>query len=385
MIKKVVILGSTGSIGTQTLEVIRNLNNNSESIEVLALTTNKNIELLKQQILEFKPKKVVVTDDKAAYNLKKEISTSQTEVISDIEGLSEVSVMKEANVVVNAVVGNVGLVPTINAICAGKDICLANKEVLVTAGQLIMEKAKENNVKLLPIDSEHSAIFQCLNSVGGKGEINKIYLTASGGAFFGKTLEQLKTVTIEQALSHPNWTMGSKITIDSATMMNKGLEVIEAKWLFNLPIDKINVLVHRQSIVHSMVEFVDGAILAQLGTPNMKVPIQYALTYPERVSNNFEKLDFTKHSTLTFEQPNTINFPCLSLAFEAIKIGGTMPAVLNAANEVAVSKFLHGDIEFTQIPKLIEKAMSAYNVKYNATLNDILEADLWARGLNFCQ
>lgn len=290
--------------------------------------------------------------------------------------------MKEVDMVVTSVVGNVGLEPTFEAIRHGKDIALANKETLVSAGQLVMDEIKKKKVTLYPMDSEHSAIFQCLQG-NHKNSIRRILLTASGGPFLGKTKQELENVTVEDALKHPNWDMGKKITIDSATLMNKGLEVMEAKWLFDVSVDQIEVLVHPQSIIHSAVEYEDGAVIAQIGEPDMKVPIQYALTYPERIKNDYPKIDFLKRNTMTFEKPDFETFSCLSLAFRALKIGGTMPAVLNSANEVAVRKFIEKKIGFLDIAKLIEKTMNAYTVKENYTLEDLLAADRWAR--NFAE
>ncbi len=373
--KKICILGSTGSIGTQTLDVARNL---SDNIEVIGLSTNTNIELLQNQIDEFKVKEVAVVDEEKAFILKNNMRDNGVKVYSGANGLLELVKNKNYELLVNSLVGNVGLIPTITAIECGKNIALANKETLVTAGEIVMNKAKEKNVSLFPIDSEHSAILQCLEG-NSFNNIHKIYLTASGGPFRTKSFEQLKNVSVSQALSHPNWVMGSKITIDSATLMNKGLEVIEAKWLFDVPLQKISVLVHPQSIIHSMVEFEDGAVMAQLGEADMRIPIQYALTYPKRIKNNFDRIDFLQKNSLTFEAPNTSNFPCLQLAFDAIETGGTLPAVLNAANEVAVSLFLKEKISFLQIPELIGKAMKAYTVKYNFTIDDVLEGDRWAR------
>lgn len=372
-LKKISILGSTGSIGTQALEVIRGLDN----IEVVGLTANTNIDLLEKQIKEFKPKKVAVNDKKNAYILKKRLNSS-IEVLAGIEGLCEIATLQEVNIVLTSVVGNVGLIPTIRAIQAKKDIALANKETLVTAGKLVMAESKKNNVNIYPVDSEHSAIFQCLQG-NDNNKIAKLHLTASGGPFRTKTNDDLKTVTLEAALNHPNWKMGKKITIDSATMMNKGLEVIEAKYLFDVTLDQINVLIHPQSIIHSMVEFEDGAVIAQLGEPDMKIPIQYALTYPYRLKNKFQKINFFERNKLEFEKPDLNKFRCLNLAFEALRIGGDMPAILNSANEAAVSLFLDSKISFLEIPKLIEAAMSAYTVKDDYTLNDLEEADLFAR------
>jgi 1-deoxy-D-xylulose-5-phosphate reductoisomerase len=366
------ILGSTGSIGTQTLEVVREIG----GIRVNAITAGSNIDLLEIQAKEFKPELVCVMDDSKALELKKRLTGLNCEVVSGMDGLIAAATISSADTVVNSVVGNIGLRPTVAAIKAGKNIALANKETLVTSGELVMKLVKDNNVNMYPVDSEHSAIFQSLQG-NDMNKIENIWLTASGGPFRGMT--DLSNVTLADALNHPNWSMGKKITIDSATMMNKGLEVIEAKWLFNVDLDKIKVVVHPQSIVHSMVEYEDGAIIAQMGVPDMKVPIQYALTYPKRVKNTFPKLSFFEHNNLTFEKPDLDVFTCLALAFEAIKTGGTMPAVLNAANEIAVAKFLDNRIGFNDIPRLIEKAMSAYTVKYDYSLEDVYEADSFAR------
>lgn len=370
----VTILGSTGSIGTQTLDVIRSLGD----IKVSALSGNKNIDLLEQQILEFMPQQVAVMEPEYAELLHKRVSHLDVEVVCGIQGLIKISTMRDTSIVVNALVGNVGLIPTTEAIKAHKNVALANKETLVAAGQLVMQLARENNVMIFPIDSEHSALYQCLRGNDSK-EVEKIHLTASGGPFLGKRREDLKDVTIADALAHPNWSMGKKITIDSATMMNKGLEVIEAKWLFDMPIEKINVIVHPQSIIHSMVEYQDGSIMAQLGAPDMRLPIQYALTCPERPKNNFSRVKFEEIKALTFEKPDMVAFPCLELAFSAIGTGGTMPAVMNAANEIAVESFLEQKIGFIDIPVLIEKVMASYNVKNDYSLSDVIEADKWAR------
>lgn len=376
--KRIAILGSTGSIGTQTLEVVRNLGN----IEVVGLTANNNIDLLESQINEFKPKKVAVKNKKNAYileqRLKSNLQTKNIEVLAETDGLVQIATLDEIDIVVTSVVGNIGLLPTIKAIQSKKDIALANKETLVAAGKLVIEEAKRYNVNIYPVDSEHSAIFQCLQG-NYNNKISKIHLTASGGPFKTKTVDELKYVTLDDALNHPNWKMGKKITIDSATMMNKGLEVIEAKWLFDVDLNKINVLIHPQSIIHSMVEYEDGAVIAQLGEPDMKVPIQYALTYPNRVKNSFTKINFFEHNKLEFEKPDLNKFECLNLAYEAIKIGGNMPAVLNSANEVAVDLFLNNKIKFLDIPKLIETTMGAYTVKYNYTLDDLKETDTVVR------
>ncbi|MCD8091262.1 MAG: 1-deoxy-D-xylulose-5-phosphate reductoisomerase [Clostridiales bacterium] len=372
MTEKLAVLGSTGSIGTQSLEVCDNIG----TIEVLGLTANKNIGLLENQIRKYKPKLAAVMNEDKARALRENVKDTNTKVLAGMEGITAVASMNEADTVLNSLVGNVGLHPTVEAINSGKTLALANKETLVTSGELVMKLVKEKGTALYPVDSEHSAIFQCLQ--GNKGnKIKKIHLTASGGPFRG--YKSLKDVTLSAALHHPNWDMGKKITIDSATMMNKGLEVIEAKWLFGVDVDQINVVVHPQSIIHSMVEFEDSAIIAQLGEPDMRVPISYALTYPKRVKNDFPKADFFKIGTLTFEKPDLKVFKCLDMALKAIKIGGTMPAVLNAANEVAVSRALKKDIKFYEIGELIEKTVSAYNVKYNYTLSDVFEADSWAR------
>ena len=372
--RKISILGSTGSIGTQTLEVVENL----KDIKVMAITGNSNIRLLEKQTRKFQPELVAVMDEKHAEILKEKLSDMHIRVISGMDGLVEAATYEGVDTVVTSVVGNVGLKPTFEAIRAGKNIALANKETLVSAGQLVMDLAKKHDIKIYPVDSEHSAIFQSLQGNEGN-KIERILLTASGGPFRGKKREELLHVTAADALKHPNWSMGNKITIDSATLMNKGLEVMEAKWLFGVDVDQIEVLVHPQSIVHSAVEYEDGAIVAQLGEPDMRVPIQYALTYPKRVKNPFPRVDFTQRSNLTFDKPDMETFKCLSLAYRALKTGGTLPAVLNGANEVAVARFLKGDIGFLDIPELIEQTMDAYTVKYEYTLEDLLEADAWAK------
>ncbi|MGN0135272.1 1-deoxy-D-xylulose-5-phosphate reductoisomerase [Anaerotignum sp.] len=372
--RKISILGSTGSIGTQALEVVENLGN----IKVMAITGNSNIALLEQQARKFQPALVAVMDEKNAERLKDRLSDLHIRIVSGMDGLVEAATYEGVDTVVTSVVGNVGLKPTFAAIQAGKNIALANKETLVSAGQLVMDLAKQQNVNIYPVDSEHSAIFQSLQ--GNEGNpIQRILLTASGGPFRGKKRKELEHVTAADALAHPNWSMGKKITIDSATLMNKGLEVMEAKWLFDVDVDQIEVLIHPQSIVHSAVEYEDGAIIAQLGEPDMRLPIQYALTYPKRVKNPFPRVDFAQRSNLTFEKPDMDTFQCLSLAYRALKIGGTMPAVLNGANEVAVARFLKGEISFLQISALIEQTMDAYTVKYEYTLEDLLEADAWAK------
>ncbi|ADH60962.1 1-deoxy-D-xylulose 5-phosphate reductoisomerase [Thermoanaerobacter mathranii subsp. mathranii str. A3] len=368
--KKVIILGSTGSIGTQTLNVIKNFR---ENFEIVGLTAYNNVELLSKQIREFNPKVVAVKDEDKANQLREKLEEN-IEILTGSKGLQEI-VKYEADLVVIAVEGIAGLLPTITAIQTGKDIALANKEVLVTAGQIVMDLAKKKGIRLLPIDSEHSAILQCLKGNDRK-EISRLILTASGGPFRGKKKEALKKVTVEQALNHPNWKMGKKITVDSATLMNKGFEVIEAKWLFDISEDKIDVVVHPQSIIHSMVEYIDGSIIAQLATADMRIPIQYALNYPTR---NYIKevkfLDFSVITQLTFEKPDLETFRCLSLAYEALKIGGTMTTVLNAADEIAVSLFLNKKIEFLQIAEIIEESMKEHNNIQNPTLDDIINVD----------
>lgn len=372
--REISILGSTGSIGTQTLEVVENL----ENIKVAGITGNQNIDLLEKQARKFKPRYVAVMEEKQAKELKGRLSDTATKVLSGMEGLVEVATIKSVDTVVTSVVGNVGLKPTFEAISAGKNIALANKETLVSAGQLVMDLAKKKGISIYPVDSEHSAIFQSLQ--GNEGNtIRRILLTASGGPFRGKKKEELMHVTAADALKHPNWSMGKKITIDSATLMNKGLEVMEAKWLFDISADQIEVLVHPQSILHSAVEYEDGAIIAQMGEPDMKVPIQYALTYPKRVSSPFPKVDFGLRNTLTFQAPDMETFRCLALAYRALEIGGTLPTVLNGANEIAVERFLKGEITFLHIPTLIEQTMNAYTVKYDYKLEDLLKADDWAR------
>jgi 1-deoxy-D-xylulose-5-phosphate reductoisomerase len=373
--KNISILGSTGSIGTQTIDVIRE---HKDHFKILGLSTNENIDLLEKQILEFKPKAVCVMINEKAKILKDKIKGSNTKVFSGIEGLIEIASLEKVNLMVNSLVGSIGIQPTITAIKNGIDVGLANKETLVSAGSLVMDLAKKNKVNILPIDSEHSAIFQCING----NENNKIFnilLTASGGPFRNKKKKDLMNITPEEAIKHPNWSMGKKISIDSATLMNKGLELIEAKWLFNVDIDKIKVLIHPQSIIHSAVEYEDGSIIAQLGEKDMKVPIAYALNYPFRKKNAFPKLDLISIGTLTFEEADYETFECLRLAYESIKIGGTMPAVLNAANEKAVDLFLEGRISFLDIAAIIEKTIIKHKNIIRPTLEDILNVDTWAR------
>ena len=371
--KKIAILGSTGSIGTQTLDVIRA---HSDELEVVALAAGSNKERLKEQIREFHPELVSLSDEKKAQELKEELAGEAVEVVCGMDGLIEVAGIDSADVVVTAVVGMMGILPTMEAIRKGKDIALANKETLVTAGHLIIPMAREYGVSILPVDSEHSAIFQCLQGEPKKA-LDKILLTASGGPFRGKSAEFLETVTIEDALNHPNWSMGPKITIDSSTMVNKGLEVMEAKWLFGVDYSQIEVVIQPQSIIHSMVQYIDGAVIAQLGTPDMRVPIEYALFYPERRSLPGDRLDFSKLSQITFEKPDYKVFRGLSLAIEAGKTGGTMPTVFNAANERAVAKFLKGEIKYTDIVRSIEKCMDAHKVSAHPDLEEILATEQW--------
>lgn len=368
--KKIAILGSTGSIGTQTLEVVRE----NKDIEVLGLAAGKNIELLEQQIREFHPVCVAVWNKSKAEELKVKIADTATRVVTGMEGLIEIATLEKAEILVTAIVGMIGLRPTIAAIQSGKDIALANKETMVTAGHLIMPMAKEYNVRILPVDSEHSAIFQSLQ--GNKGNpIHKILLTASGGPFRGKKEEDLLNIRVEDALKHPNWSMGQKITIDSSTMVNKGLEVIEAKWLFDVNVDQIQVVVQPQSVIHSMVEYEDGAVMAQLGTPDMKLPIQYALYYPERRYLPGDRLDFWEMGKLDFEKPDMETFYGLKLAYKAGREGGSLPTVLNAANELAVSKFLKREVKYLEIMEIIEDCMNAHKNIANPSLEQILQTE----------
>ena len=368
--KNIAVLGSTGSIGTQTLDVVRN----NEDIRVVALSAGSNIELLEQQAREFSPEVVSVAEKKDAEKLRKKLEGTGVKVLWGMDGLIEAAQHPSADTVVTAVVGMMGLRPTVAAINAGKDIALANKETLVTAGHIIMPLAKEKNVRILPVDSEHSAILQCLTGEDQR-EVSRIIITASGGPFRGRTREQMKDVRLEDALKHPNWSMGRKITIDSATMVNKGLEVIEAKWLFGLDAEDIKVIVQPQSVIHSMVEFVDGGIMAQLGTPDMRLPIQYAIYYPHRRPLPGERLDFGALKQITFEEPDFENFRGLALAFEALKTGGSMTTVYNAANELAVSRFLNREIGFLDITAMIEDSMKAHEVIENPDIEQILRTE----------
>ena len=368
--KKIALLGSTGSIGTQTLDVVRN----QGDIQVTAMAAGSNIVLLEKQIREFHPSIAAVWDEKKALELKAKVADLPVKVVSGMDGLLEAATEKEAQIVVTAVVGMIGIRPTIAAMEAGKDIALANKETLVTAGHIIMPLAEKLGVKILPVDSEHSAIFQSLNGEHGN-KIHKILLTASGGPFRGRTREQMASVQVEDALKHPNWSMGRKITIDSSTMVNKGLEVMEAHWLFDVEMDQVQVVVQPQSIIHSMVEYEDGAVIAQLGTPDMRLPIQYALYYPERRYLPGDRLDFWKLSQITFEKPDLENFHGLALAYEAGRRGGSLSTVFNAANEYAVAKFLNREISYLEITDMIQKAMENHKVIDDPTVEQILETE----------
>lgn len=368
--KKITILGSTGSIGTQTLDVVRE----NGDLEVVGLGAGKNTELLEQQIREFSPRLAVVWDEKDALSLRESVRDLDVKILSGMDGLLELARMEESELMVTAIVGMIGLRPTMAAIEAGKDIALANKETLVTAGQLIMPLAAKNHVSILPVDSEHSAIFQALHGEDPR-QVSKLLITASGGPFRGMTRKELAGVTPKDALRHPNWDMGQKITIDSATLVNKGLEVMEARWLFDVELDCIQVVVQPQSVIHSMVEFCDGAVMAQLGTPDMRLPIQYALYYPERRPLSGDRVDFWQLKELTFEKPDTDTFRGLSLAMDAAREGGTMAVVFNAANERAVAKFLKDKIRFLDIYEIIEEAMNHHRVLKNPGLDEILAAE----------
>ena len=374
MTKTIALLGATGSIGRQTLEVAREL-----GLTVAALTAHTNIDLLERQARQFRPRLAAVYDAAAAAVLRDRLSDTDIEVLAGEEGLLAAATLAEADTLVTAVMGSVGLAPTLAAIRQGKRIALANKETLVCAGELVMSAAAEYGAEIIPVDSEHSAVFQCLQGCRDRGEVRRILLTCSGGPFYGKTHDQLEHVTAADALRHPNWHMGAKITIDSATLMNKGLEVIEAMRLYALPVEQVQPVIHRQSIVHSLVEFRDGALLAQLGTPDMKLPIRYALTYPYRAETPDAPLDLLQCGALTFAAPDEDAFPCLRLARQCGKTGGTSCAILNGANEAAVALFLRGDIGFNDIARRVERALSRVAVKYQPSLADILEADRAAR------
>lgn len=368
--KQIAILGSTGSIGTQTLEVVRN----NHGLRVVALAANSSVEKMEQQIREFKPLVVGMWTEQAAADLRDRVKDMDVRVVVGMDGLLEIACLPESQVLVTAIVGMVGIRPTIAAIRAGKDIALANKETLVTAGHIIMPLAKEYGVAILPVDSEHSAIFQSLNGEPA-GRIEKILLTASGGPFRGKTRQQLEKVQVEDALKHPNWSMGRKITVDSSTLVNKGLEFMEAKWLFGVEFEQIQVVVHPQSIIHSAVQYVDGAIIAQLGTPDMKLPIQYALSYPDRRPMAGKRVDFFELGSLTFEKPDTDTFTGLALAYRAARTGGSLPTVFNAADEKAVALFLKRKISYLQIPELIGEAMEHHRTVQNPGVEEILAAE----------
>ena len=373
--RSLTILGSTGSIGLSTLDVVRQ---HPEKFTVSCLAAGQDVTVLAAQIKEFMPDAVSVKDAESAKKLEALLEDYRPEIFYGIEGASAIAAADGSDMVVSAIVGAAGLVPTVNAIKAGKHIALANKETLVVAGQLVSDLVKKYNVRLLPVDSEHSAIFQSLE--GHRTEdVERIILTASGGPFRNTPAVELKNVRLEQALKHPQWSMGAKITIDSATMMNKGLEVIEAHWLFNMPAEKIGVVVHPQSIIHSMVEYIDGCVIAQLGSPDMRAPIAYALSYPERCVSGIQKLDLVKTGTLTFEEPDMVRFPALGLAFDALKAGRTYPAVLNAANEIAVAAFLDKKIRFTDIAATVDKTMQAHQAYTPVELDEYLQADRWAR------
>lgn len=368
------ILGSTGSIGTQTLAVVAA---NREMFGICAVAAYSNDVLLEEQIERFRPELAVLVDKTAADRLCKRY-VGATKILAGEEGLLAAATYKKADIVLTSLVGFAGLRPTIAAIEAGKDIALANKETLVAAGKLVTTLAKEKNVQILPVDSEHSAILQCLQGEKQKN-VNRLILTASGGPFRGKTRDDLTKVSVEDCLRHPNWSMGKKITVDSATLVNKGLEVIEAKWLFDVDYNQIDVVVHPQSIIHSMIEYTDGAVIAQLGQPDMRVPIQYALTYPDRIPSEFPRLNFESLANLTFEKPDTVTFPALCLAYEAGKAGGTLPCVFNAANEIAVYAFLRGEIAFLDIIHSISHTMKQHKVILEPVIEDIFTADSWAR------
>ena len=372
--KKITILGSTGSIGESALSVIDNFN---DQFRVMGLSANKNSKLLVEQVKKYQPKFVSIIDNNAADLVEEQLSSFDVKILKGREGLLELASYENIDLLLNALVGSAGMEPTIKAIQSKVDVALSNKESLVMAGSIINDLAIRNRVKIFPVDSEHSAIWQCLTGEDNK-EINKIILTGSGGPFRTLPIEEFNTITLEQALNHPNWDMGNKITIDSATMMNKGLEVIEAYWLFNLPTEKIEIVIHPQSIIHSMVEFKDKSIKAQLGLPDMKIPIQYALTYPSHHEADWKELDLTEIHSLTFEKPDFKKFPCMKLAFDALAAGGTAPAVLNVANEQAVYKFLNKEISFNDIPKIIEMACEKHELVSAPSLDEILNIEIWA-------
>ncbi|MCP9470354.1 MAG: 1-deoxy-D-xylulose-5-phosphate reductoisomerase [Nitrospira sp.] len=373
--KSIIILGSTGSIGTNTLDIVQRF---PDDFRVVGLTAGGNIEKLEAQIRAFKPQMVAVSSETSAALLRTRCADLQVDILAGEEGIAQVAAMPGAELVISAIVGAAGLVPTLAAIRSGKHIALANKEPMVMAGKLMQTEARKHGVRIFPVDSEHSAIFQSLEGHRLQ-DVRRLILTASGGALWPLTKEQLSDVTPDRALQHPNWKMGSKITIDSATLMNKGLEVVEARWLFDIPESRIDVLIHRESIIHSLVEYEDRSVIAQLGLPDMRTPISYAMRYPERMPLDLPSLDLTEIGKLTFCKPDHDRFPCLSLGYESLRIGGTMPAAMNAANEVAVEAFLNGGIRFIEIPEVIRHTMEAHNHRDLADLEDALEADRWAR------
>lgn len=374
MTEKLTILGSTGSIGTQALDVV-----DMRGYEVVALTADSNYKLLEQQIRKYKPKYAALSNEEAAKTLRTLIADTDTKVLSGKEGIIECAAAGESDTVLNSIVGIAGLAPTVAAIDAGRNIALANKETLVAGGKIVMDKAKEKGIAILPVDSEHSAIFQSLQGMNKKDELKSIILTASGGPFFGKTRDELKSVTVAQALKHPNWEMGAKITVDSASMMNKGLELIEAVWLFDVDPDKVDIVVHRESIIHSLIEYNDNSVIAQLGVPDMRIPIQYALTYPDRFPSPVKKLNLWDYQSLTFYKPDYDTFECLNLCREAIRRGGLYPCVANGANEMANELFRKGEIGFLEIADKVQLAMEAIRDKKNHTLDDVFEYDSFAR------
>jgi len=373
--KRLAVLGSTGSIGVNTLDIVRQF---PGKFKVIGLSAGFNIQLIREQILQVQPKVVSVHNEELSDRLRKEIPSGSVEIVHGVEGLIRVATHPEVDQVVSALVGAVGLIPTLSAVRSRKAVALANKETLVMAGKIIMEEARKNQAQILPVDSEHSAIFQALLG-HRKEDIHRLILTASGGPFLNLPLSRLQGVTVRDALNHPHWEMGKKITIDSASLMNKGLEVIEAHWLFNVPVEKIAVQIHPQCIIHSMVEYIDGSIVAQLGIADMRVPISYALSFPHRLHLSLPRLDLSRREALTFFPPDPERFPCLRLAYRAIESGETMPAILSAANEIAVNAFMEGSIKFTHIPLLIEKVMEDHQVKTVHTAEDVLKADHWAR------
>ena len=373
--KRLAILGSTGSIGVNTLDIVSQF---PENFQVIGLSAGLNIQLLKRQIIQFRPKLVSVLNKELSDTLRRDLPHLPVEIVDGVEGLIQVATHPEVDQVVSAIVGAVGLIPTLSAIKTGKAIALANKESLVMAGKIMMDEARRNNAQILPVDSEHSAIFQSLLG-HQKEDVRRLILTASGGPFLNLPIDRLPEVTVKEALNHPQWEMGKKVTIDSASLMNKGLEVIEARWLFNIPVGKITIQIHPQSVVHSMVEYIDGSIVAQMGIPDMRIPISYALSFPHRLPMHLPPLDFSQRGGLTFLSPDLERFPCLRLAYRSIEIGETMPTILNAANEVGVNAFLGGSLKFTQIPVLLQRVMEEHEVKSVHTIEDILRADQWAR------